>query len=208
MIIALSNLKGGCGCTTIALLLAHYFSQKKKQVFLIDLTYDGSLEVLYSKSMLLNERLPFEFFNSDLSKIGFLIGKLKTEKNAIILLDLPKLFASQSLMSLMTLVEIFIIPFHYGLLSTSAACRFAILSSKISPMSSRIFLPNMTSSGSLDDECFEQQKSLRSLGDLSSAISLHPAMLELRSLNLPPSCLYELAISLNLLYSNYIEPKR
>lgn len=208
MIIALSNLKGGCGCTTLSLVLAHYFSQKKKQVFLIDLTYEGSLEVLYSKSMLLNERLPFEFFTSDLNRIEVLIDKLQAEKEAVILLDLPKAFANPSLMRLMRCVEIFIIPIQYGVLNTSAASRFALLSSKISPMSSSIFLPNMSSSGGFDDELSAQQKSLRSLGDLSSAISLHPALLELPSMSLPPSCLYELAVSLDLLYSKYIEPKR
>ena len=207
MIIALSNLKGGCGCTTLSILLAHYFSQKKKQVFLIDLTYDGSLEVLYSKSLLLHERLPFECFTPDLHKIEFLIDKLEGEKDAIILLDLPKVFANQQLMRIISLVEIFIVPFQYGLISTTAAIRFAILSAKISPMSTSIFVPNMVLSGDFNDGFIDQQKSLRSLGSLSSAISHHPAMLELRSMYLPPSCLFELAISLDLLYSKYIEPK-
>ncbi|RZJ69580.1 MAG: hypothetical protein EOO45_13480 [Flavobacterium sp.] len=208
MIITLSNLKGGCGCTTLSLLLAHYFSQKKKQVFLIDLTYDGSLEVLYSKSLLLHERLPFDFFTSDLHKVEFLIDKLKGEKDAIILLDLPKVFANQQLMRIMTFVEIFIVPFQYGFISTIATTRFAILSAKISPMSTSIFLPNMVLPGDFNDDFIEQQKSLRSLGHLSSAISLHPALIELRSMLLPPSCLYEIAISFDLLYSKYLEPKR
>lgn len=203
MIISTGNLKGGCGCSSLLLLLAHYLAGGPKTVYLIDLSLQGSLDLLYSRSLLLKERLPFEFFRSDIAKALFLIGRLE-EENTVILLDLPKTFGEENLQSVIKKTDRFIIPFQYEFTSLHAATGFSLLIKRFAKHSKSIFLPNMNSPNEFPDRLWESQEMLRSIGQLSAAIPLVPAMMNLRSMDLPPACLFQLSPTLQLLCNQYL----
>ena len=203
MIISTGNLKGGCGCSSLLLLLAHYLSGGPKTVYLIDLSLQGSLDLLYSRSLLLKERLPFGFFRSDIAKALFLIGRLE-EQNAVILLDLPKTFGEENLQSIIEKIDRFIIPFQYGFTSLHAATGFSLLIKRFVKESKSIFLPNMNRPNQRNDALLENQEMLRSLGWLSAAMPQVPAMMNLRSMHLPPACLFQLSPTLQLLCNQYL----
>jgi len=203
MIIATGNLKGGCGCSSMLLLLAHYLASTSKIVYLIDLSLQGSLDLLYSRSLLLKERLPFEFFRADTAKALLLVSRLDQE-NTVILLDLPKTFGEENLQSIIEKIDRFIIPFQYQFTGLHAATGFSLLIKRFAKQSKSIFMPNMNSPSEFLDRLWESQEMLRSIGQLSAAIPLVPAMMNLRSMYLPPACLFQLSPTLELLCNQYL----
>ncbi|RZJ84042.1 MAG: hypothetical protein EOO20_21780 [Chryseobacterium sp.] len=203
MMIATGNLKGGCGCTTVLLLLAHHLSLDGKKVYLIDLSTNGALNLLYHRSMLLLENLPFEFFRSDERSAQVLVEKLKQDQ-AILLIDMPKTLVSKKLQDILVKVDCFIIPFQYTLLSLHAASAFSLLSAKFSKDSRQIFLPNNNFAGDFSGELWVQQESLRSIGKLSSAIPAVAPLINLRSMSISPAALFQLDPTLRLLCGQYL----
>ncbi|MFC3560185.1 P-loop NTPase family protein [Pedobacter jamesrossensis] len=203
MIISSSNLKGGCGCSSLLMLLAHYLSGGTKTVYLIDLSLQGTLDLLYNRSLLLKEQLPFEFFRSDIAKAPVLIGRLMGE-DSIILLDIPKTFGEKSLHVVLEQIDRFIIPFRYELIALHAATGFSLLIKRFACHSKSIFLPNMHAPDEFPEELWENQEMLRSIGQLSAAIPTVPAMMNPRSMGLPPACLFQLAPALELLCNQYL----
>lgn len=203
MMISTGNLKGGCGCSTVLLLLAHHLSYCGEKVYLIDLNTQGSLTLLYQRSLLLQEKLPFEFFNSDEHKAATLIKRL-IQDNSSILIDAPKQNTSPKLLQILRDVDCFIIPFQYVFTTLHASVGFSLLSKKLAADSKSIFLPNNNLTSDFPEEFWEQQESLRAIGKLSSAIPPLAPLINLRSMQLPPACLFELAPSLNLLCERYL----
>lgn len=203
MMISTGNLKGGCGCSTVLLLLAHHLAYCGEKVFLIDLNAQGSLNLLYRRSMLLQERLPFEFFRADEHRADALVKKL-IQGNPLILIDAPKEIAATKLQQILREVDCFIIPFQYLFTTLHASAGFSLLSKKLAARSKSIFLPNNNLSYDSPEEFWEQQESLRAMGKLSSAIPTVAPLINLRSMQVPPSCLFELQPSLNLLCEGYL----
>ncbi|MDN3586153.1 hypothetical protein QWY86_05715 [Pedobacter aquatilis] len=203
MIISTGNLKGGCGCTTVLLLLAHHLSYSGKKVYLIDLSIEGALNLLYHRSLLLLECLPFEFFRTDEHKVNSLLARLEGDQG-IILIDIPKTLSSKKVQEVFAKVNYFIIPFQYGLLSVHSASAFSLLIRGFAERSKSIFLPNNNPPEDIPDELWEQQQSLRALGQLSSSIPVVFPLITLRSMHLAPACLFQLSPSLNLLCGQYL----
>jgi len=203
MIISIASLKGGCGCSSLLVLLAHHLSISGKTVYLIELSLPGSLDLLYCRSKLLEEQLPFEFFRSDMQKASLLIDRLN-EQDHMLLIDIPKTFSDRNLQVILEKVDRFIIPFQYDLISLHAASGFSLLINKFSLNSKSIFLPNRNGDTHFDEELQSRQEMLRSLGALSAPIPLIVPLINLRSMQLPPACLFELAPSLQLLCNQYL----
>ncbi|WP_231426451.1 hypothetical protein [Pedobacter sp. Leaf250] len=204
MNIAFSNLKGGCGSTTLVLLMAHYLASLNKTVYLIDLTYERSLEMLHQRSLLLEENLPFEFFASDLSKAPLLINKLSRE-DVVLLFDLPKLSEDQLYIRIFKEINTFIIPFTYGTLGISAAIRYALIAAKVAKNSNSIFLPNGQGEHVNGEHSISAQRLLRELGKLSAPLSFHLGLQSLESLSISAQILFDFWAPLGLLSDQYLQ---
>lgn len=204
MNIAFSNLKGGCGSTTLVLLMAHYLASLNKTVYLIDLTHERSLEMLHQKSLLLEEKLPFEFFSADLSKAQLLINRL-SRGDEVLLFDLPKLSEDQHYLRIFTQINTFIIPFTYGTLGISAAVRYALIASKLAKHANSIFLPNGQGENITGEHSSSAQQLLRKLGKLSAPLSFHLGLHSLESLSIPAQILFDFWAPLGLLSDQYLQ---
>jgi len=204
MNIAFSNLRGGCGSTTLTLLMAHYLASLNKTVFLIDLTYERTLELLHQQSVLLEEKLPFKFFATELSKAPLLLEKL-SQQDAVLLLDLPKLSENEPLIKFISKVDIFVIPFSYGAVGFNAAIRYAVMTAKLTNKSSLIFLPNDRGEAQNGSNLEVQQQLLRKLGKLSAPLSFHLGLYGLESLSISAQILFDFWATLGLLSAQYLK---
>lgn len=204
MIITINSSKGGAGSTTMLLLLAHYLGNQHEQVYLIDLTSEQSLVQLHLRSLLLEERLPFEFFSSSLSKSSLLIDRLEKQQNALLLLDLPKLSNDELLQSLYLRVERFVVPFQYGMLGISTSIYYASSISKAYPLVPLIFICNDLFSYQRNHQSDDQLEALRVYGKISPGISHMIPLSALNTLQISPACIFECKASLEVLNKIYL----
>lgn len=204
MNIAFSNLRGGCGSTTLILLMAHYLASLTKTVYLIDLTYERTLELWHRHSVLLEEKLPFEFFATELSNAPLLLQKF-SRQDALLLLDLPKLSENEQFLKLIKQIDAFVIPFSYGAAGFNAAIRYAVMIAKMTPESSLIFLPNDWGEGQKGSNLEAHQRLLRKLGSLSAPLSFHIGLQGLESLSIATQVLFDFWATLRILSAQYLK---
>lgn len=201
--ITLTNFKGGVGSTTLLLLLAHFLASLGKKVYLIDCSEDQYLTALHQRSVLLEEDLPFEFFSCQPEQVNLITGRLNTNKDEFILIDLPKLSLNKAIFSLYQKLSIIIIPFQYGMLGLSPSIRFALTASKVLAGCKLIYLPNILPEHS-QEQIPEQQNVLRSLAPLTAPLYYQQGLSHLNSLHIPPIWLVNCSASLEVLCRHYI----
>ncbi|RZJ19975.1 MAG: hypothetical protein EON51_16240 [Acinetobacter sp.] len=155
---------------------------------------------------MLEEHIPFDFFSADKTKGIALIKRLKQQKDAVILVDLPILTSDSELLQLFSMAKIVVIPFQYGLLGMGSTIRFALALSALVPQNKRVFLPNHLWDFSTLESMLQQQNMLRPYGPISAGISLQIEIVHLTSLYIHPSVMYSCALSLELICSNYLFP--
>lgn len=143
MIILIGNQKGGCGKSTLTLLLANYLTITKRcKVTVIDMDYQQSLAEKYEKAKILENAEPYEVLPLELETYPDMKEVISANPADIALLDLPGKLDDDGLLPVFLSADLVICPFAYDEFSFESTILFSVVLRKISPGVPVIYVPN------------------------------------------------------------------
>jgi chromosome partitioning protein len=171
MNILIGNQKGGCGKSTIALLLANYLTMVKFQkVTLIDMDYQQSIAQKFEKAKVLENKPPYDVVAAQLAHYPALRGIILQSPAEVVLIDLPGKLDDDGLLPVFGSADLLICPFSYDEFSFDSTVLFSIVLRKINPDIPIIFIPNRVKANVRYETMQEVNKQLSKLGTISSVI--------------------------------------
>lgn len=205
MVIAFANAKGGTGKSTLLLLLANFLCTKDKKVIIIETQQNGSLGLLSDRSRILEHRLPFEYFSSDLARSALLISRLGEEKDNLILIELPSQGYDEKIMPLLLSSALIICPFCYDGPTLMSTIYFACFARRIKEKIPLLFLPNRIPAKAAYEFKEETDQVLRQIAPVSPGISEHVGFQRVSSMKMDKPLLKKCSAALELIYTNYLQ---
>jgi chromosome partitioning protein len=143
MIIIIGNQKGGCGKSTLSLLLANYLTLIKKcKVTVLDMDYQQSLIQKFEKAKVLENEEPYEVIAAGLEDYPVLREVLTENPKDITLIDLPGKLDDDGLIPVFESAELVICPFAYDEFSFESSVLFSVVLRKINPKVAITYIPN------------------------------------------------------------------
>jgi chromosome partitioning protein len=143
MIIIIGNQKGGCGKSTLALLLANYLTITKKcKVTVIDMDYQQSIAQKYEKAKILENVEPYEVLALELETYPDMREVISANPKDIALLDLPGKLDDDGLLPVFLSADLVICPFAYDEFSFESTILFSVVLRKINPEVPVVYIPN------------------------------------------------------------------
>jgi chromosome partitioning protein len=143
MNILIGNQKGGCGKSTVALLLANFFTLVKQvKVTLIDMDYQQSIAQKFDKAKVLENEPPYEVIPATLGQYPMLKELIRRSTAEVVMIDLPGKLDDDGLIPVFQSADLLISPFSYDEFSFDSTVLFAIVLRKINPEIPIIFIPN------------------------------------------------------------------
>jgi chromosome partitioning protein len=143
MIIIIGNQKGGCGKSTLSLLLANYLTLIKKcKVTVLDMDYQQSLIQKFEKAKVLENEEPYEVIAAGLEDYPVLREVLTENPKDITLIDLPGKLDDDGLIPVFESAELVICPFAYDEFSFESTVLFSVVLRKINPKVAITYIPN------------------------------------------------------------------
>lgn len=171
MNILIGNQKGGCGKSTIALLLANYLTMVKYQkVTLIDMDYQQSIAQKFEKAKVLENKPPYDVVAAQLAHYPALRGIILQSPAEVVLIDLPGKLDDDGLLPVFGSADLLICPFSYDEFSFDSTVLFAIVLRKINPDIPIIFIPNRVKANVRYETMQEVNKQLSKLGAIATVI--------------------------------------
>ena len=171
MIIIIGNQKGGAGKSTLTLLLANYLTLvKKRTVTVIDMDYQESLSQKYEKAKVLENDEPYEVVKAGLEDFPDLLEVMKTDNQALVLIDLPGKLDDDGLLPVFKAAELVICPFAYDEFSFESTVLFSVVLKKVSPDCNLIFIPNRVKANVKYDTQVDVDEQLNKFGPVTQAI--------------------------------------
>lgn len=143
MIIIIGNQKGGCGKSTLALLLANYLTLiKKSKVTVIDMDYQQSVSQKYQKAKILENVEPYEVLALELETYPDMKEVIAANPEDIALIDLPGKLDDDGLLPVFQSADLVICPFAYDEFSFESTILFSVVLRKINPEVNIVYVPN------------------------------------------------------------------
>ncbi|OKS88786.1 ParA family protein [Mucilaginibacter polytrichastri] len=171
MNILIGNQKGGCGKSTIALLLANYLTMVKHQkVTLIDMDYQQSIAQKFEKAKVLENKPPYDVVAAQLAHYPVLQSAIMQSPEELVMIDLPGKLDDDGLLPIFGSADLLICPFSYDEFSFDSTVLFAIVLRKINPDIPIIFIPNRVKANVRYETMQEVNKQLSKLGAMSAMI--------------------------------------
>ncbi|EHQ30913.1 ParA family protein [Mucilaginibacter paludis] len=171
MNILIGNQKGGCGKSTVALLLANYLTMVKHQkVTLIDMDYQQSIAQKFEKAKVLENKPPYDVVAAQLAHYPVLQSAIMQSPNEVVMIDLPGKLDDDGLLPIFGSADLLICPFSYDEFSFDSTVLFAIVLRKINPEIPIIFIPNRVKANVRYETMQEVNKQLSKLGAMAAMI--------------------------------------
>lgn len=171
MNILIGNQKGGCGKSTIALLLANYLTLVKHQkVTLIDMDYQQSIAQKFEKAKVLENKPPYDVVAAQLAHYPVLQSAIMQTPNEAVIIDLPGKLDDDGLLPVFGSADLLICPFSYDEFSFDSTVLFAIVLLKLNPKIPIIFIPNRVKANVRYETMQEVNKQLSKLGIMAPMI--------------------------------------
>jgi chromosome partitioning protein len=143
MIIIIGNQKGGCGKSTLTLLLANYLTLIKKcTVTVLDMDYQQSIIQKFEKAKVLENEEPYEVIAAGLDDYPVLREVLNANPKDITLIDLPGKLDDDGLIPVFRSADFVICPFAYDEFSFESTVLFSVVLRKINPKVKIAYVPN------------------------------------------------------------------
>lgn len=143
MIIIIGNQKGGCGKSTLTLLLANYLTQVQKiKVHVIDMDYQQSIAQKYESAKVLENKAPYEVIAASLEHYPVIKELLRDTAGEVVLIDLPGKLDDDGLIPIFQSADLVICPFAYDEFSFNSTVLFSVVLKKINEPISIIYVPN------------------------------------------------------------------
>lgn len=168
MNILIGNQKGGCGKSTIALLLANFFTLSKSvKVTLIDMDYQQSIAQKFEKGKVLENKPPYEVIPAQLAHYPMLQELIRRSAAEVVMIDLPGKLDDDGLIPVFQSADLLISPFSYDEFSFDSTVLFAIVLRKINPDIPILFIPNRVKANVRYETQLEVNEQLAKLGELT-----------------------------------------
>ncbi len=143
MIIIIGNQKGGCGKSTLTLLLANYLTLNKKcKLTVIDMDYQQSIAQKYEKAKILENVEPYDVLALEIETYPDMLKVIPANANDIALIDLPGKLDDDGLLPVFQSADLVICPFAYDEFSFESTILFSVVLRKISAELPIVFVPN------------------------------------------------------------------
>ncbi|WDF55875.1 ParA family protein [Mucilaginibacter sp. KACC 22063] len=171
MNILIGNQKGGCGKSTVALLLANYLTMVKHQkATLIDMDYQQSIAQKFEKAKVLENKPPYDVVAAQLAHYPVLQSAIMQSPDEVVMIDLPGKLDDDGLLPIFGSADLLICPFSYDEFSFDSTVLFAIVLRKINPGIPIIFIPNRVKANVRYETMQEVNKQLSKLGTMAAII--------------------------------------
>lgn len=171
MNILIGNQKGGCGKSTLALLLANFLTLAKGvKVTLIDMDYQQSIAQKYEKAKVLENEAPYEVIPAGLAHYPVIKGLIRDTQKEVVLIDLPGKLDDDGLIPVFQSADMVISPFAYDEFSFDSTVLFSIVLRKINPSIPIIYVPNRVKANVRYETQQEVNEQLLKLGALTPAV--------------------------------------
>lgn len=171
MIIIIGNQKGGAGKSTLTMLLANYLTLvKKRKITVIDMDYQQSVSQKFEKAKVLENEEPYEVVAAALDDFPGMAELLKTEKENLVLIDLPGKLDDDGLLPVFRSAGLAICPFAYDEFSFESTVLFAVVLKKVSPDCQLLFLPNRVKANVRYETRVDVDEQLSKFGTVMDAI--------------------------------------
>lgn len=171
MNILIGNQKGGCGKSTLALLLANYLTMVKHQkVTLIDMDYQQSIAQKFEKAKVLENKPPYDVVAAQLAHYPVLKSAIMQTPNEAVIIDLPGKLDDDGLLPVFGSADLLICPFSYDEFSFDSTVLFAIVLRKLNPDIPIVFIPNRVKANVRYETMQEVNKQLSKLGIMAPVI--------------------------------------
>jgi chromosome partitioning protein len=143
MIIIIGNQKGGCGKSTLVLLLANYLTLVKKcKVTVLDTDYQQSVSQKFQKAKILENAEPYEVLALELETYPDMREVIAANPKDIALIDLPGKLDDDGLLPVFSSADLVICPFAYDEFSFESTILFSVVLRKINPEVRIVYVPN------------------------------------------------------------------
>ena len=143
MIIIIGNQKGGCGKSTLVLLLANYLTLVKKcKVTVLDTDYQQSVSQKFQKAKILENVEPYEVLALELETYPVMREVIAANPKDIALIDLPGKLDDDGLLPVFNSADLVICPFAYDEFSFESTILFSVVLRKINPEVRIVYVPN------------------------------------------------------------------
>jgi len=143
MIIIIGNQKGGCGKSTLVLLLANYLTLIKKcKVTVLDTDYQQSVAQKFQKAKILENVEPYEVLALELETFPDMKEVIAANPQDIALIDLPGKLDDDGLLPVFQSADLVICPFAYDEFSFESTILFSVVLRKICPEVKIVYVPN------------------------------------------------------------------
>jgi len=171
MIVLIGNQKGGAGKSTVTLLLANYLSQAKmKTVTVIDMDYQQSIALKYERAKLLENTEPYTVVAASLEHFPGLKNIMSTNKEQIILIDLPGKLDDDGLIPVFEAADLVICPFSYDEFSFESTVLFSVVLRKINEQVPVHYVPNKVKANVKYETRIDVDEQLLKLGQMTSPL--------------------------------------
>lgn len=172
MNILIGNQKGGCGKSTLAILLANYLTiVKHHQVTLIDMDYQQSIAQKFEKAKVLENKPLYDVVAAQLAHYPVLQSAIMQTPNEAVIIDLPGKLDDDGLLPVFSSADLLICPFSYDEFSFDSTVLFAIVLRKLNAEIPIIFIPNRVKANVRYETMQEVNKQLSKLGILAPLIA-------------------------------------
>jgi len=143
MIIIIGNQKGGCGKSTLVLLLANYLTLVKKcKVTVLDTDYQQSVSQKFQKAKILENVEPYEVLALELETYPDMREVIAANPKDIALIDLPGKLDDDGLLPVFSSADLVICPFAYDEFSFESTILFSVVLRKINNEVRIVYVPN------------------------------------------------------------------
>lgn len=171
MIILIGNQKGGCGKSTLTLLLANYLTQVAVvKVHVIDMDYQQSISQKYEKAKVLENEAPYEVIAASLEHFPVIKELLRDTEGEVVLIDLPGKLDDDGLMPVFNSADLVICPFAYDEFSFTSTVLFSVVLKKINEKVGLLYVPNRIKANVRYETQQEINEQLLKIGNLTPII--------------------------------------
>jgi len=171
MNILIGNQKGGCGKSTLTLLLANFLTVVKKLgVTVIDMDYQQSIAQKFEKAKVLENEPLYDVLPAQLDQYPVFRELIKRSVGEVIIIDLPGKLDDDGLIPIFQSADLLISPFSYDEFSFDSTVLFAIVLRKINLKIPIVFVPNRVKANVRYETQLDVNEQLGKLGELTAAI--------------------------------------
>lgn len=143
MVIVFGNQKGGCGKTTNCIQFANYLIEKQKEVVVLDLDFQRSINDRREEDINTFDNEPsYEVLPATTAKAASILQDFESVSDGNLLIDLPGHVNDDSLIPILQAADIIVCPFKYDKLTMDSTGVFIKILEHLKLKAKVFFLPN------------------------------------------------------------------